>query len=165
MLQASEDMRTASIGCGPFFAFCCWVLAELQTLPKKLGSSFLTSTSRSLLLFNCAEVTLLPGLGSGVAGLLAFKRSVTSAIAFAGVNIHKRRGQKVTFGPYLVAVEEVWVCRVHIAGLHCDHIRHKLRCRSHSGLVKVDNNAVKALAQSRIPAESLLKTHQGAFKR
>jgi hypothetical protein len=157
-------MLTASIGCGPFFAFCCWVLAELKKLPKKLGSSFLISTSRSLLLFNCEEVTL-PCLGSGVAGLLAFKRSVTSAIAFAGVNMHKRRGQRVTFDPYLVAVKEVWVCRVHIAGLHCDHIRHKLRCRCHSGLEKVDNDTVKALAQSRIPAECLLRTHQGAFKR
>jgi hypothetical protein len=156
-------MHTASIGCGPFFAFCCWVLAELKKLPKKLGSSFLISTSRSLLLFNCAEVTL-PCLGSGVAGLLAFKRSVTSAIAFAGVDMHKR-GQRVNFDPYLVAVEEVWMCRVYIAGLHCDHISHKLRCRCHSGLEKVDNDAVKALAQSRIPTESLLMTHQEAFKR
>ena len=71
----------ASMVCGPFFAFCCWDLVELKKLPKKLGSSFFMSTSRSLLLFSCAADTF-PPLGSGVAGLFAFKRSVTIAMAF-----------------------------------------------------------------------------------
>ena len=65
-------MLAASIACGLVFAFCCWLLAELKKLPKKLGSSLFMSTSRSLLLFNCADVTF-PCLGSGVAGWLAVR--------------------------------------------------------------------------------------------
>jgi hypothetical protein len=42
-------------------------------------------------------------------------------------------------------IEEIWMCRVDIAGLHCDHIGYKLRCRSHRGLEEIDNDAVKAL--------------------
>lgn len=61
---------------GPPFFFCL----PAKKLPKKLGSSFLRSTSRSLLLFNWAEVTL-PGLPSGGGGLAAFIFSTTNAMA------------------------------------------------------------------------------------
>ena len=61
-------------------------------------------------------------------------------------------------------IEEIWVCRVDIAGLHCDHIRNELRCRSHRGLEEIDNNTVKALTQRRIPTERLLSTHEARFR-
>ena len=61
-------------------------------------------------------------------------------------------------------VEEIRMCRVDIAGLHCDHIGYKLRCRSHRGLEEIDNDAVKALTKRRISAERLLSTHEGRFR-
>src|SRR5260221_2310672 len=113
-----KSPNTGSITCTPFFAFCCWLLAELKKLPKKLGSAFLRSTSRSLLLFICAEVTF-PPLGSGVAGLFAFRRSVTIAMAFKERSV---KGNTSMSEAHLVTVEEVRMCRVNIASLHCDHI-------------------------------------------
>jgi hypothetical protein len=44
-----------------------------------------------------------------------------------------------------MSIEEIWMCRVNIAGLHCNHIGYELRCRSHRGLEEIDNDAVKAL--------------------
>jgi hypothetical protein len=69
------------------------------------------------------------------------------------------------FNSYFMAIEEVWVCRIDIAGLHCDHIRHKLRCWCHSGLEETDDDTVETLAKGRIPAECLLETPQGYFRR
>ena len=76
-----KKILAASVAWGPFFAFCSWLLVELKKkAAKDLGSSFFMSASRSLLLFSCAGVNF-PCLDSGVAGLLAFKWSVTSATA------------------------------------------------------------------------------------
>jgi hypothetical protein len=69
------SLNTASVACEPFLVFCCWAVAELKELPKKRGGS------RSLLSFSCAAVDV-PGLSSRVAGLFAFKRSVTIIMAF-----------------------------------------------------------------------------------
>lgn len=58
---------------------------------------------------------------------------------------------------YLVAVEEVGVCGVHVARLHSDHIRDEFRRWRHSFLEEVDNNAVESFAQRRVSPEVLLK--------
>ena len=71
-------LLTVSIIAAPFFfgAF----FADEKNEPKKLGSSFLGSTSRSLLLL----IAALPFFSGG--GLVAFKRSVTIDMAFTSVN-------------------------------------------------------------------------------
>jgi len=67
----------ASIALTPFFLAAAPFGAKNE--PKKLGSSFFASTSRSLLLFTAA-LTFLGSLAGGW-GLLALRRSVTRAVA------------------------------------------------------------------------------------
>lgn len=61
---------------------------------------------------------------------------------------------------HLVTIEEVRMCRVNIASLHCDHIGYKFRCWRHRVLEEIDDNAVEALAQRWIPTECLLMTYK-----
>ena len=64
---------------------------------------------------------------------------------------------------YFMTVEEIWMCRVDIAGLHGDHIGYKLRCRCHGRLKEIDDDAIKTFTQRRIPTECLL-THEKRFR-
>ena len=67
---------------GPPFFLACAPLALEKNEPKKLGSSFLASTSRSLLLLTCPGRSLpLFGSGVGGGGLFAFSRSWTIDMA------------------------------------------------------------------------------------
>jgi hypothetical protein len=116
---------TASITGPPFF-FCVVLLDEKKD-PKKLASSFLRSTSRSLLLLICPGASL-PDLGSGAGGggLFAFMRSLMTAIAWVTqrtlTNVSNYLRQ---YGTYLVAVEEVWVGGIYTAGLHSSRFSHE----------------------------------------
>jgi hypothetical protein len=77
--HAEEGEHTASITATPFFLAAAELLLLEKKEPKKLGSSFLASTSRSLLLFSAAALNFV--LESTGGDLLAFKRSVTIAKA------------------------------------------------------------------------------------
>lgn len=56
-----------------------------------------------------------------------------------------------------MAVEEVRMCGVNVAGLHRDQIRNELRRRLHRCLEEVDNDTVEPLAQGGVSPERLLK--------
>ena len=56
------------------------------------------------------------------------------------------------------------MCRVDIAGLHGDHISYKLRCRCHGSLEEIDDDAIEAFTQRRIPTECLLSTPERRFR-
>ncbi len=64
-----------------------------------------------------------------------------------------------------MSVEEVGVRRVDIARLHRYHIGHKLRCWRHGRLEEIDDHAVEALTQRRIPTERLLETDPQSLRR
>lgn len=55
-----------------------------------------------------------------------------------------------------MAIEEIGMCRVNVAGLHGDKVGHKLRRRLHGCLEEVHDDTVESLAQRWIPPEGLL---------
>ena len=63
-----------------------------------------------------------------------------------------------------MTVQEIWMRRVNIASLHCDHVGHKFRCWRHRVLEEIDDDAIEALAQRRISTECLLTTYERNFK-
>jgi len=65
---------------------------------------------------------------------------------------------------YPMAVQEIWMRCVNIASLHCDHVGHKFRCWCHRVLEEIDDDAIEALAQRRIPTECLLTTYERNLK-
>lgn len=108
---------------GPAFLGCPF-LADEKNEPKKLGSSFLISTSKSRLLLIWPGGSF-PDLasGTGVGGLLAFSLSCTIDIACGRCMSSWKIIKVICTRP--VSVKEVGVSRVDITCLHPSHQVHK----------------------------------------